>query len=70
MFIGEGVYFDAEFKTKGLTLKAAKMGIKDTPSQVKAFVLEKVKQRRRCCDSLEFWMIRIWDNLFLFRCGH
>jgi hypothetical protein len=39
----EGVYLDAEFKIKGSTFKAAKIGFKDTPSWVKVVVLEGVK---------------------------
>jgi hypothetical protein len=40
---GEDVYNDAEFKTKGFTLKAPKIRVKDTPSRVKVTVLAKVK---------------------------
>ena len=40
---GEDVYFDAEFKTTGFTLKAPKIRVKDTPSRVKVTVLGKVK---------------------------
>jgi hypothetical protein len=40
---GEDVYYDAEFKTKGFTLKAPKIRVKDTPSCVKVTVLAKVK---------------------------
>ena len=40
---GEDVYYDAEFKTKGFTLKAPKIRVKDTPSSVKVTVLAKVK---------------------------
>jgi hypothetical protein len=40
---GEDVYYDAEFKTKGFTLKAPKIRVKDTPSRVKVTVLAKVK---------------------------
>jgi hypothetical protein len=36
-------YYDAEFKTKGFTLKAPKIRVKDTPSRVKVTVLAKVK---------------------------
>lgn len=37
------LYYDAEFKTKGFTLKAPKIRVKDTPSGVKVTVLAKVK---------------------------
>jgi len=36
-------YYDAEFKTKGFTLKAPKIRVKDTPSRVMVTVLAKVK---------------------------
>ena len=40
---GDDVYYDAEFKTAGFTLKAPKVRVKDTPSRVKVTVLAKVK---------------------------
>ncbi|MDH4197852.1 MAG: hypothetical protein OEW05_10620 [Candidatus Aminicenantes bacterium] len=40
---GDDVYYDAEFTTKGFTLKAPKIRVKDTPSRVKVTVLAKVK---------------------------
>jgi len=40
---GDDVYYDAEFKTKGFTLKAPEIRVKDTPSRVKVTVLAKVK---------------------------
>lgn len=39
---GEDIFYDAEFKTKGFTLKAPKIRVKDTPARVKVTVLEKV----------------------------
>jgi hypothetical protein len=40
---GDDIYYDAEFKTKGFTLKAPKVRVKDTDVRVKITVLEKVK---------------------------
>jgi hypothetical protein len=40
---GEDIYYDAEFKTKGFTLKAPKIRVKEAPSRVKVTVLAKVK---------------------------
>ena len=37
------LYYDAEFKTKGFTLKAPKIRVKNTPSRIKMTVLAKVK---------------------------
>jgi hypothetical protein len=42
---GEDVYYDAVFKTKGFTLRAPKIRVKDGPSRVKVTVLAKVKER-------------------------
>ena len=41
---GEDTYYDAEFTTKGFTLKAPKLQVKDTPARVKVTVLSKIKQ--------------------------
>jgi hypothetical protein len=41
---GKDVYFDAEFTTKGFTLKAPKIQVRDLPTRVKVTVLGKVKQ--------------------------
>jgi len=40
---GDDVYYDAEFKTAGFTLKAPKIRVKETPSRVKVTILAKVK---------------------------
>jgi len=40
---GDDTYYDAEFKTKGFTLKAPKIRVKDTDARVKVTILEKVK---------------------------
>jgi hypothetical protein len=37
------LFYDAEFKSKGFTLKAPKIRVMDTPSRVKVMVLAKVK---------------------------
>ncbi|MCX6577895.1 MAG: hypothetical protein NTV82_16080, partial [Candidatus Aminicenantes bacterium] len=41
---GEDIYYDAEFTTKGFTLKAPKIQVKDVPARVKVTVLSKIKQ--------------------------
>jgi hypothetical protein len=40
---GDDVYVDAVFKTRGFTLKAPKIRVKNSPARVKVQVLEKVK---------------------------
>jgi len=40
---GEDIYYDAEFRTKGFTLKAPKIQVKDLPARVKVTVLSKIK---------------------------
>jgi hypothetical protein len=40
---GDDIFYDAEFRTKGFTLKAPKIRIKETPSRVKVTILAKVK---------------------------
>jgi hypothetical protein len=41
---GEDIYYDAEFTTKGFTLKAPKIQVKDIPAFVKFTVVGKVKE--------------------------
>jgi hypothetical protein len=41
---GEDIYYDAEFTTKGFTLKAPKIQVKDIPAFVKVTVVGKVKE--------------------------
>lgn len=44
--LGGGIYTDAVFSTKGFTLKAPKIQVKETPGRVKITVLEKISGRK------------------------
>jgi hypothetical protein len=41
---GDGIFYDAVFKTRGFTLSAPKIQVKERPSRVKVTVLSKIKE--------------------------